>query len=175
MAFNYFNRTICGVTNAHLFIFFLPRYRASSGGVFRRTWFTRVTGKRTVLSIKWHGIAASTADYRGALKWECPKNVSKVQIISVFIIKKRKIQCIFYTGFDLVLSSCCQHLRENSTWKQHHQEAVTGHTRHITFVFLSAHIQLWKKLGYHCKMFSFSWFFSSKVYFWEKCKLLFII
>lgn len=57
------------------FLFFLDS-RAFSAGVSRRTWFTHVTEIKTVLSIKLPEIAASTVDYRSALKWECPKNVS---------------------------------------------------------------------------------------------------
>lgn len=60
------------------FFFFLD-FRAFSAEVSRRTWFTRVTEIKTVLSIKLPEIAASTADYRSALKWECPKNVSSLQ------------------------------------------------------------------------------------------------
>jgi len=65
-------------SKVYLISFFLD-FRAFSAGVSRRTWFTHVIEIRTVLSIKLPEIAASTADYRSALKWECPKNVSCLQ------------------------------------------------------------------------------------------------
>lgn len=67
-----------GSSKVYLISFFLD-FRAFSAGVSRRTWFTHVTEIKTVLSIKLPEIAASTADYRSALKWECPKNVSCLQ------------------------------------------------------------------------------------------------
>lgn len=63
----------------HFIHFFLLDCRVFSAEAFRRTWFIHVTEIRAVLSIKSLGIAASTADYRSALKWECPKNVSWLQ------------------------------------------------------------------------------------------------
>lgn len=69
-----------GRLNSLFDYFFFPLdFRAFSAGVSRRTWFTHVTEIKTVLSIKLREIAASTADYRSALKWECPKNVSCLQ------------------------------------------------------------------------------------------------
>lgn len=67
-----------GSSKVYLISFFLD-FRASSAGVSRRIWFTHVIEIRTVLSIKLPEIVASTADYRSALKWECPKNVSCLQ------------------------------------------------------------------------------------------------
>lgn len=72
-------------SEAYLISFFLD-YRAFSAGVSRRTWFTHVTEIKTVLSIKLPEIAASTADYRSALKWECPKNVSCLRNNLLFVI-----------------------------------------------------------------------------------------
>lgn len=39
-----------------------------------------------MLSIKLPEIAASTADYRSALKWECPKNVSCLRNNLLFVV-----------------------------------------------------------------------------------------
>lgn len=72
-------------SEAYLFSFFLDS-RAFSAGVSRRTWFTHVTEIKTVLSIKLPEIAASTADYKSALKWECPKNVSCLRNNLLFVI-----------------------------------------------------------------------------------------
>lgn len=69
----------CGKLKSLFDFFFFLDFRAFSAGVSRRTWFTHVTEIKTVLSIKLPEIAASTADYRSALKWECPKNVSCLQ------------------------------------------------------------------------------------------------
>lgn len=62
---------------------FLLDCRVFSAGAFKRTWFIHVTEIRTVLLIKSLGIAANTADYRSALKWECPKNVSRNCIVAL--------------------------------------------------------------------------------------------
>lgn len=64
-----------GCSKVYSISFFLD-FRAFSAEVSRRTWFTHVIEIKIVLSIKLPEIAASTADYRSALKWECPKNVS---------------------------------------------------------------------------------------------------
>lgn len=50
--------------------------RVSSGEVFRRTWSTRATERRTASSTKSPATAVNTAGCRSAWKWGCPKNVS---------------------------------------------------------------------------------------------------
>lgn len=104
--FCYFKAMLVPVSKGYgklrsLISFFLDS-RAFSAGASRRTWFTHVTEIKTVLSIKLPEIAASTADYRSALKWECPKNVSCLQkqfivchVIYIYIWQSqgRKVFC----------------------------------------------------------------------------------
>ncbi|XP_065439572.1 retinoic acid receptor beta isoform X4 [Chrysemys picta bellii] len=75
-----FTSPVLSVRTSHLDIIMasvpVRDVRVFSAEVFRRTWFTRVTEIKTALLIKSLEIAASTADYRSALKWECPKNNS---------------------------------------------------------------------------------------------------
>lgn len=55
--------------------------RASFGGASRRTWCTRVTGRRTASSTRSPGTAASTAGCRNAWKWACPRSVSSSALL----------------------------------------------------------------------------------------------
>lgn len=66
-----------------------------------------------MLSIKLPEIAASTADYRSALKWECPKNVSclrnnllfVISYIYVAVLRGKKLLC----NYMIEASSCGLH------------------------------------------------------------------
>jgi len=64
---------------SHLIV--LSVFRVSSGEVFRRTWSTRATERRTASSTKSPATAVNTAGCRSAWKWGCPKNVSNTSQI----------------------------------------------------------------------------------------------
>lgn len=111
-----------GSSKVYLISFFLD-FRAFSAGVSRRTWFTHVIEIKTVLSIKLPEIAASTADYRSALKWECPKNVSCLQ--KQFIVCH--ILCI--CGSPKGRKTLCDYVTEASICIHMHRKEYESYTQ----------------------------------------------